>query len=167
MQQIDFSSFLRWFCFLALAVALTGMHQSYAYHSPFKINPIEVDPTDVVQETMIRIAGTIIEESSQRPVKNANVMVRGGDLALASKKTDDEGKFEFYIPAKKIASLQIGLRINYMNQIFSKEDISPISQEILIYINGAVLLEENPMAEYSLPIHMLDDPKIGQVMIRF
>lgn len=160
MQQCDSSLYMRWIWLLLVFHLFGGMHHAAAA-TPQQKNK------KCIKDGLIRIAGQIIEESSQRPVKNATVMVRGGELALASKKTDDEGRFEFYIPAKKIASVEISLRINYQNHIFAKDDISPISQEIKILINGTILLEENPMAEYSIPIHKLGDPKIGQVLIRF
>ncbi|MCI4669812.1 MAG: carboxypeptidase-like regulatory domain-containing protein [Bacteroidia bacterium] len=161
MQQCDSSHSNSWIWLLLIVFSLGGIHPTYA--NPIKIRFKKKMP----QESVIRISGQIIEQSSQRPVKNATVMVRGGELALASKRTDGEGRFEIYIPAKKITSAVIALRINYQNHIFTKDDITPISQDILIYINGRVLLEENPMAEYSLPIHKLDDPKIGELMIRF
>ncbi len=166
MQQTDSSYLIRCIQLLLLVGLLSGGIFARAAISPsISIRKVRIKPNK--RDAMIRIAGQILEISSERPVKNANVMVRGGDMALASKKTDEEGRFEFFIPAKKIGSVKIGLRINYMNHIFAKDDISPISQEILIYINGSILLEENPMAEYSIPIHKLGDPKIGQVMIRF
>lgn len=160
MQQCDPSHRSSWIWILLIAFTMGGINPAQANCN---CNTKKCLP----QEALVRIAGQIIEASSQRPIRNATVMVRGGELALASKKTDDEGRFEFYIPAEKIASVEIGLRINYQNHIFAKDDISPISQEIMILINGKILMEENPMAEYSIPIHKLGDPKIGQVMVRF
>ncbi|MEO0896025.1 MAG: hypothetical protein AAFY71_06475 [Bacteroidota bacterium] len=163
MAHIDSPTPARWFWFLFFFLAPTAFHLGYAHITPSDlVDESTYDPN----ETIVRIAGQIIEQSSQRPVSNANVMVRSGDLALTSKMTDEEGRFEFFIPAKKISSLSIGLRINYLNHIFSKDDIRAVSQEMLILINGAILLEESPMSEYSLPIHRLEDPKIGQVHVK-
>lgn len=166
MVHIDFPASQRWFWLVVFLFMSSFLQMGYAHSFSVIQMKKGKKPNVSPQETIVRIAGQIIEQSSNRPVRNANVMLISGELALSTKKTDDEGKFEFYIPAQKISTLTLDLRINYLNHIFSKDDIRAVSHDMVILINGAILLEESPMSEYSLPIHRLDDPKIGQVHIR-
>lgn len=115
---------------------------------------------------MIRLAGKLVERTSQRPLRRATIMVKCGDMVLANHQSDEDGTFVLYIPPEKISCRKLSIKIKYQNHVFIKDDIDPSSQEMLIEINGMVFLENTPLNDYQVPIHTLGKPQIGRVMIR-
>ena len=115
---------------------------------------------------MIRLAGKLVERSSQRPLRHATIMVKCGDMVLANRQSDESGEFFIFIPPEKISRQSLSIKIKYRNHVFIKDDIEPISQELLVEINGSVFLESNPIKDYQLPMHKLGTPQVGRVLIR-
>ncbi|MEO0581302.1 MAG: hypothetical protein AAF135_03670 [Bacteroidota bacterium] len=120
----------------------------------------------ITEECMVRIAGRIVERYTQRPLRSASVSIRSGDLTLANKPTDQEGYFEILIPAEKIEANDISINLQYMDRIFVKEKMEPVDQILLIEINGALLVDARSLNDYSLPIYMLGEEKVGDVYIQ-
>ncbi len=116
--------------------------------------------------SMVRIAGKLVERASQRPIREATIMVKCGDRVLANRQSNHDGEFVLYIPPEKISEQEISIKIKYRNHIFIKDRIEPISQEMLIEINGTVLFETHPIEDYRMPIHTLGEPTVGRVLIR-
>lgn len=129
-------------------------------------SPHRVRPLFAPQGRMIRIAGKLVERSSQRPLRNATIMVKCGDMVLANRQSDETGEFYIFIPPEKVSREHLSIKIKYQNHVFIKDLIDPVSQELLVEINGAVFLESNPIKDYQLPIHTLGSPQVGRVLIR-
>jgi len=127
--------------------------------------PITFQPVSL-HGGMIRIAGKLVERASQRPLRQASIMVKCGDMVLANQQSDDKGAFILYIPPEKISQAYLSIKVKYMNHVFLKDHIEPLSQDMLIEINGAVFLERNPIQDYKLPTHKLGQPQVGRVLIR-
>jgi hypothetical protein len=115
---------------------------------------------------MIRLAGKLVERSSQRPLRRASIMVKCGDMVLANRQSNEEGEFVIFIPPEKVSCTTLSIKIKYQNHIFIKDEIDPTTQELLIEINGAVFLESTPINDYQLPMHELGQPQVGRVLIR-
>lgn len=115
---------------------------------------------------IVRVSGQLVERASQRPIEGAIVMVICGDRVLANRRSTEHGTFDLYIPPEKISDEFISIRIKYRNQFFVKDQLDAVSQDIFIEINGAVFLENHPIKDYKMPIHVLGDPEVGRVLIR-
>jgi hypothetical protein len=129
-------------------------------------SPHRVRPQLATQGRMIRIAGKLLERTSQRPLRHATIMVKCGDMVLANRQSDEAGEFLIFIPPEKVSREHLSIKIKYQNHVFIKDLIDPISQELLIEINGAVFLESTPIKDYQLPMHELGSPQVGRVLIR-
>lgn len=130
---------------------------------PARATPRRVD---FGTKDMIRVSGRLVEQASQRPIEGAIIMVICGDRVLANRRSNEAGAFDLYIPSEKISEPYISLRIKYRNQLFVKDQLEAISQDILIEINGAVFLENHPIEDYKMPIHVLGHPEVGRLLIR-
>ncbi len=118
------------------------------------------------QGKLIRLTGQLLESNSGRAIGNASIMVQCADLVLAHKQTDNNGNFVLLIPEEKISEDRITLKIRYREHIFTRENLLPISQDLQVEINRAILLDTNPVEDYRIPLHDLNDPTNGQVLIR-
>lgn len=115
---------------------------------------------------IIRIAGQLVEQATGRPLGRATVMVKCGEHVLANKQSDAQGNFVLYIPPEKVGNQRIDLKIKYREHVFLKRQIEPVSQELRVEINRAILQEEAPIGDYSMPFHLLEQPQVGRVVIR-
>lgn len=115
---------------------------------------------------MIRLAGKLVERASQRPLRRATIMVKCGDMVLANRQSDEQGEFIIFIPPEKLSRQTLSIKIKYQNHVFIQDEIDPVSQELLVEINGAIFLESTPIKDYQLPMHRLGSPRVGRVLIR-
>lgn len=118
------------------------------------------------QGKLIRLTGQLVESNSGRAISNASIMVQSADLVLAHKETDINGKFVLLIPEGKISDESMTLKIRYREHIFTRGNLRPISQDLQVEINRAVLMESTPVEDYRIPLHDLNNPANGQVLIR-
>ncbi|MEO1448847.1 MAG: hypothetical protein AAFV07_04925, partial [Bacteroidota bacterium] len=109
---------------------------------------------------VIRLQGSLIEQASQRPLKQATILVKCGETVLAHKQVDKKGGFSLVIPREKIAGRKLDIKIKYRDHIFLQADLQPITQYLKIEINGSVFFESRPIADYEMPIHTLGIPQI-------
>ncbi|MDX2249942.1 MAG: hypothetical protein SF052_24370 [Bacteroidia bacterium] len=114
---------------------------------------------------MIRISGKIVEQSSGKPFRQANIIVKAGDKVLATKQTERDGSFILYLPPEKIGNKGVDIKIMYMNHIFVRQNLAAISQDMTIEINGALLLKEEFFDEHKIPVHNLDHPQVGKIIL--
>lgn len=140
------------------------MLQQPGFASSERLSRLENE--DDRKESIIRVAGRLVEKASQRPIKGATIMVQCGDRILANRRSDEDGQFSLYIPPEKISEQHISIKIRYGNHIFVKDHLEPTTQDMLIEINGAVLFESQPIEDYKMPIHILGQPEVGRVLIR-
>lgn len=167
MQQVD-SPIQSWF----IRILCLGYLFMFALPS---LQAIQYDPALIEEEVcigehngskLIRVAGRMVERSSQRPLENAAVVISCGKLVLASKRANANGEFMFYIPLEKVSQATIQLRIQYLDHVFIKDELDPIDQEILVEVNEAVFSERQTFDDYKVPTHLLGQPSIGNVYIR-
>ncbi len=137
----------------------TGMP---AYGAPLATVEFEIDR----QGKLIRLTGQLLESNTGRAIGNASIMVQSADLVLAHKQTDGNGNFVLLIPEGKIAEESMTLKIRYREHIFTRDNLRPISQDLQVEINRAVLMEATPVEDYRIPLHDLNNPANGQVLIR-
>lgn len=114
---------------------------------------------------MIRISGKILEQSSQKPLKQARILVRHEGKVLAVGNTQKDGSFVLYIPPEKITSRSLDIKVVYMDHVFVQHNVFATSQEMLIEINGSLLLKDEFFDEHKLPVHSLNEPQVGKVTI--
>ncbi|RMG55929.1 MAG: hypothetical protein D6722_27165 [Bacteroidetes bacterium] len=115
---------------------------------------------------IIRIAGQLVEQATGRPLSRATVMVQLGSDILANKQCDAKGHFVLYIPPEKVGTDYIDIKIRYREHVFLKREVAPVSQELRVEINRAILREEMPIGDYSMPFHLLEEPRVGRVLVR-
>jgi hypothetical protein len=115
---------------------------------------------------VIRIRGRILETHSGKPLKKAAVMIKSGDKIIATELTSIDGFFSIEIPRSQAQGQDLGLTIEFMDHVFLQNDLKIASQDMLININGEVLIDDDPIADYKLPIHTLDNPNVGTIEIR-
>ena len=115
---------------------------------------------------VVRITGKLQDRNTGKPYKMASILVFSGERVVASKSTDKTGAFVLHIPPEKIKTKHLVIKIKYRDHIFNKTQILPVSQDILVEINGQVLLSHNPVDSFDLPIHELDNPYNGRVLIQ-
>lgn len=118
------------------------------------------------QGNLIRLTGQLVESSSGRAISNASIMVQSSDLVLAHKETNLNGKFVLLIPEGKISDGSMTLQIRYRDHIFTRRNLRPVSQDLQVEINRAALMESAPVGDYRTPLHDLNNPANGQVLIR-
>lgn len=114
---------------------------------------------------VIRLQGQLLEQASQRPLKQATILVKCGEAVLAHKQVDKKGVFSLVIPREKIAGRLIDIKIKYRDHVFVQADLQPVTQYLKVEINGSVFFENRPIADYEMSIHTLGPPRIGHVEV--
>lgn len=117
-------------------------------------------------QTTIRIRGRILETHSGQPLKKASVIIKIGDKIVASRLTSKDGFFSIDIPRHLATSDELDISIEFMDHVFLQQDLKLVSQDVLVKINGEILLDDDPIADYKLPIHTLGNPKVGSIEVR-
>lgn len=129
-----------------------------------------VSPTNGDSETpdemVIRIRGRVLETHSGQPLKKASVLIKIGDKVVASRLTSKDGFFSIEIPRNLANSQELDISIEFMDHVFLHNDLQLASQDVLVKINGEILLDDDPIADYKLPIHTLGNPKVGSIEVR-
>lgn len=114
---------------------------------------------------MVRISGKIVEQTSRKPFRQANIIIKSGDKVLATQLSEKDGSFIVYISPEKVQENKVDVKIMYMNHIFVRHNLSAVSQDITVEINGAVLLKEEFFDEHKIPLHNLDNPQVGKIIL--
>ncbi|MEZ4826025.1 MAG: hypothetical protein R3C61_06985 [Bacteroidia bacterium] len=114
---------------------------------------------------MIRISGNIVEQSSRKPLRQANIIVRSGDKVLATQQTAKDGSFIVYIPPEKVKESKVDIKITYLNHIFVRHNLPAESQDLTVEINGALLLKEEYFDEHKVPFHNLENDQVGKIIL--
>ena len=114
---------------------------------------------------IIRISGKVVEQATKKPLKKASIIVKEGEMVLAAKLTGRDGSFVLHIPPEAVTENTVDVKIVYMKHIFLQPDIKPISQNLNIEINGSLLLKDEFFDEHKVPVHTLNNPQVGKVMI--
>ncbi|MEZ4772038.1 MAG: hypothetical protein R3D00_02570 [Bacteroidia bacterium] len=114
---------------------------------------------------MIRISGKIVEQTSRKPFRQASIIIKSGDKVLATQQSEKDGSFIIYISPEKVQENKVDVKITYMNHIFVRHNLSADSQDITIEINGALLLKEEFFDEHKMPLHNLENPQVGKIIL--
>jgi hypothetical protein len=114
---------------------------------------------------IIRISGKVVEQATRKPLRKASIIVKEGERVLAAKLTERDGSFTLHIPPEAVTGKTIDVKIVYMKHIFLQPDIKPISQNLNIEINGSLLLKDEYFDEHKVPVHTLNKPEVGKVVI--
>lgn len=138
---------------------LLSLHTHAFYSGP----PVTTSPNS--GSSVIRLKGSLLELASQRPLRQATILVKCGKTVLAHKLVDKKGSFSLVIPREKIVGQTLDIKIKYRDHVFLKTNLQPISQFLKIEINGSVFFESKPIADYEMPIHTLGAPQVGHVEI--
>ncbi|MEM6346720.1 MAG: hypothetical protein AAF927_22730 [Bacteroidota bacterium] len=126
----------------------------------------EDTPGETPDAAVIRVRGRILETHSGQPLKKASVIIKIGDKIVASRLTSKDGFFSIDIPRHLATAEDLDISIEFMDHVFLQKDLKLASQDILVRINGEILLDDDPIADYKLPIHTLGNPKVGSVEVR-
>lgn len=140
--------------FLIFLSAFSLMKGNHTTHIPCLYN---------YQIGHVVITGKVEEQSSGAPFARTIVMARTGNTVLDRIQTDQQGRFSLSISLSELRSKAFSLQVNLMDHIFIKENVGIQTEEILIQINGEVFVEDGIREEYKLPVHLLDQPKVGRV----
>ncbi len=138
----------------------------FSWHKDSNDDPWAYFTNETPDQTVIRIRGRILETHSGKPLKKATVMIKSGDKIIATRLTSIDGFFSVDIPRDLSLKETLDMSVEFMDHVFLKQNLSTSSQDILVNINGEILLDDDPIADYKLPIHVLNNPKVGNVEIR-
>jgi len=123
-------------------------------------------PGETPEGFVVRIRGRVLETHSGQPLKRAAVMIKIGDEIVASRYTSKDGFFSIDIPAHLANAKDLDISIKFMDHVFLQQDLKLVSQDVLVKINGEILLDDDPIADYKLPIHTLGNPNVGSIEVR-
>lgn len=156
-------------CLLGMLMTLTVSAAWGAVGTPEngEDDPWAFFSSETPDQLVIRIRGRVLETHSGKPLKKAKIVLKSGNRVIAKRLTSIDGFFSIDIPTDTELGDEVDISIEFMDHVFLKRNLKAVSQDLLVNINGEVLLEDDPIADYKLPIHVIDDVKIGRVDIRY
>ncbi|GAB4413995.1 MAG: hypothetical protein OHK0039_21440 [Bacteroidia bacterium] len=115
---------------------------------------------------IVRVSGQLVEQHRGRPIRQATVLIKSGERVLDVQQTDEQGNFVLHVPPEQIATAYLTLKIRWRDHVFLSEVLAPVSQELHIELNPTLFVEEAPIEDYRMPVHCLDSPRVGRVVVR-